>query len=346
MPKQRNCGCNGQKSKKKVACRTYSYVTKNPFDVGVAKQLQEDEFLVLLSGNHHSTTDFDDDKLPDWIGMGERPCREYKTIETDELVEMWQLNCKSCDDYCCHRRSFDVCHPNGFINYYLTNGTNRSQVVEIQEASVDTTSDDATLVLKVRVLEKGDDRLDLDGLSARMQRVSLVIDSRIDHTKHCPSKHHHKAHDDRKTEVVYGPAAAPSGPVQFGSTIGPTTTMGPTTTTTDQSKTATTTTTQSTQQTAQQVAQQQQQGEFGGKDDKKDKKHKKDKKDCEKKCKKKKGKKKKECMKKCKKHGKKGGRGEENEQDNETDLDPANYNGADGPQPEVNHFSRKKKSLM
>ena len=311
MSKQRNRGSNGHHSKKKPTCRTYSYVTKNPFDVGVAKSLEEDEFLVLLSGNNHSTTDFDGDKLPDWIGMGERPCREYKTIDTNELVEMWQLKCNPAEDYCCHRRSFDVCHPNGYINYYLTNGTNRSQVVEIIEANVDTTGDDETLVLRVRVLEKGDDGLDLDGLSARMQRVSLVIDSRIDHTKRCPSKHHHSSHDLRNIEVVQAPAA---GPVNFAA---PVVTTGPVDMShgpVDQSKTATTTTTQSTsaQQTAQQVAQQQQQGEFGDKGDKKDKKKKKkDKKDCSKKCKKMKGKKKKECMKKCKKHDKKGGRATE-----------------------------------
>ena len=286
-------GCKGALGVRNVngkkTCATYSYVTKNPFDVGIAKALGGDEYLVLLSGNHHKSSDYDKDKLPDWIAMGERPCREYKTVETDELVQMWHMDYHPKEDPCLHKRSFDVCHPNGFINYYLSNGTNRSQVVEILEANVDTTQEDPTFVLKVKVLEKGDDRLELDGLFPRMFRVSLVVDSRKDDKRK-------ENHTDRKTVIAYPPA---TGPVEFGSqavVTGAQELSGPVTTTT--------TTTQDT--TQQQLAQQQQQmGKFG---DDKGKKNKKDKKDKCKKCHKMKNKQqKKKCLKKCKKGGGGGG---------------------------------------
>merc|ERR1711998_142820 len=90
-------GSGSKKHKKEKKCRSYSFVTKNPYDVGITKSLSGGEFLVLLSGNHHATTDFDRDRLPDWIAIGERPCRQYKNLTTEELVEFWGLKKKACN---------------------------------------------------------------------------------------------------------------------------------------------------------------------------------------------------------------------------------------------------------
>lgn len=278
------CGCNTScactkpsppKCKGNKKCKSYSFVTKNPFDVAIAKKLSDnendDEYLVLLSGNNHSLSDYDHDNLPDWVAMGERPCRVYKTVTTTELIDIWQLKNDSCN--CSRKASFDICHPNGYINYYLTNGTNRSQVVEIKDATVDTSQADPTLVLKVKLLQKGDSRLDLDGLYPRMFRVSLVIDQYCTIPKL-------KNSNSRSTTIAYGPASPPSNY-----------TFAPNYNQADYSKMMGPTTTQTTQQTSQQVAQQQQHIGSSGKNDK-DKKKKKNK------CKGLKGKEKKECLKK------------------------------------------------
>jgi hypothetical protein len=284
-----SCGCkSGKKHIKKEKCRAYSFVSKNPFDVGIAKQLEGNEYLVLLSGNHHSVSDYDHNKLPDFVGIGERPCRNYKTLTADELVNIWHIDKKYCDDPCFTKKSFKICHPNGFLNYYLTNGTNRSQVVEISEATIDTSQSDPALVLKVKILNKSDERLDLDGLYPRMFRVSLVID-------HYGKIHNHTknhSNSNRNTTVVQAP---PSNYTFAPDYADYSKMMGPTTTTTAN-------TTQSNQQTTQQqLAQQQQMGD-GKKDDKKGKKKNAKKKNC-KKIKDKK--KRKECIKKKKENEKK-----------------------------------------
>lgn len=62
------CGCNTScactkprppKCKGNKKCKSYSFVTKNPFDVGIAKELSDNEYLVLLSGNNHALSDYD-----------------------------------------------------------------------------------------------------------------------------------------------------------------------------------------------------------------------------------------------------------------------------------------------
>ena len=299
-----SCGCQAVSScgyhsngvhhghSKEKHCRAYNFVSKNPFDVGIAKQLDDvgDEYLILLSGNHHSVSDYDHDNLPDWVAMGERPCRIYKTIATDELVSIWDHNGSCWDDPCYTKKSFKKCPPNGFLNFYLTNGTNRSQVVEIRDAKVDRSQADPTLVLKVKVLHKGDDRLDLDGLFPRMFRVSLVIDhyGKLGHLK---KGGHHKTRESGAVTVVNPPA-----PV-INTTIAPTTTVAPTVANT----------TVANQQQALQLAQQQQM------DKKEKRKH-------HKKCKKIKNKKKKEkCLKKHGLFGEDGEDGEEPEEGGEGD---------------------------
>merc|ERR1711934_345134 len=199
------CGCGypssgsgSKKHKKEKKCRSYSFVTKNPYDVGITKSLSGGEFLVLLSGNHHATSDFDKDRLPDWIAIGERPCRQYKNLTTEELVEFWGLKKKACNDPCLHRTSFDVCHPNGYVNYYTTDGYNRSQPIEITDATVDTSQNDHALVLKVKLLHQDGEGPQMDGLYPRMFKVALVLDG------FCHKKH------SNKRNVVFVPEAAPA----------------------------------------------------------------------------------------------------------------------------------------
>lgn len=205
-----SCGCptpscgQNKKHKKEKKCRTYSLVTKNPYDVGITKSLSSGEFLVLLSGNHHATTDFDRDRLPDWIALGERPCRQYKSLTTEELVEYWTLKKKPCNDPCLHKTSFDICHPNGFINYYTTDGYNRSQAIEVTDATVDSSQRDHALVLKVRLLHQDGEAPNLDGLYPRMFKVSLVLDG------WCYKKQHHKGRTPTIIPIMESAPAAPS----------------------------------------------------------------------------------------------------------------------------------------
>ena len=166
---------------KKQRCCNYSFVSKNPFDVAISKELEEDTFYVLLSGNHYSNSDYDKDSLPDWVAISDRPCRDYRTTTTAELIDLWHKDENPCGDICYTERSYEICHPNGYINYYLTNGMNKSQAVEILDAHMDDseTEKEPTLVLKVKLLHKSDNRNDMDGLNPNMYRVSVVIDSNI-----------------------------------------------------------------------------------------------------------------------------------------------------------------------
>merc|ERR1711934_521051 len=211
------CGCGypssgsgSKKSKKEKKCRTYSFVTKNPYDVGITKSLSSGEFLVLLSGNHHATTDFDRDRLPDWIALGERPCRQYKSLSTEELVEYWTLKKKPCNDPCLHKTSFDICHPNGFINYYTTDGYNRSQAIEVTDATVDSSQQDHALVLKVKLLHQDGEAPSLDGLYPRMFKVSLVLDGLC----------YKKQNNGRAPTIIPIMTAAPAAPTINLSNIG------------------------------------------------------------------------------------------------------------------------------
>ena len=235
-----NSGCGSKKHNKEKKCRSYSFVTKNPYDVGITKSMSNGEFLVLLSGNHHATSDYDKDRLPDWIAIGERPCRQYKNLTTEELVELWGLKKKACNDPCLHRTSFDVCHPNGYVNYYTTDGYNRSQPIEVTDATVDTSQNDHALVLKVKLLHQDGEGPQMDGLYPRMFKVALVLDG------FCHKKH------DNKRKVLFVPEAPPpaAAPVNIslsdiGSDDGATATGGQATSDVKQTTTATSTATAS-----------------------------------------------------------------------------------------------------
>ena len=279
-------------------CCTYSFVTKNPFDIAISKEYAPNHFLVLLSGNTHSNPPDNKSELPHWVKVANRPCRDYKSTNTKELVDLWTLNNNPCGDICYAERSYDVCHPNGYLNYYLTNGTNRSQVVEILHANLDESTNDPTLVLNVKLLSKSDDGENLDGLQTNMFRVSLVIDSIINKD--------HSTRSKSDVTIAYPPAAAFNNNYQAGATSN---IMGPNTVDSSKNTTQDTTTTQTT--IAQQQQQQQQQMGDG-----KQKKHNHS---CKHKCRKEKNKKKKkECEKKCKK------KKEEKNSENDDDKDNSN----------------------
>jgi hypothetical protein len=304
MSQNRDCGCDcsSKPKHKKCKCRSYFYAAKNPFDVGISKHMGDGEYLVLLSGNRHGTTDFDGDQLPDWVGIGERPCRHYRTLTTEELVSLWK-DPKKCYDKCMRRTTFRQVHPNGYFNFYTTDGLNRSAMVEIIDTKIEVAiTGESTLCMTVKPANNDDGRLVLDGLDPHMFRVNLSVNP-VQAPKHHRDGTRGDSNDRANIVMASPPVFNYVGPVD--QSHGPTITdsskmMGPTTTTT---------TTQSNQQTtAQQQAQQQQQGDGGGKKDKKDKKDKKHKKKHDK-CKHLKGKKKKECEKKHKHHHGGGGGG-------------------------------------
>ena len=284
-----NCGCDCkvESKPKKCKCRSYFYAAKNPFDVGIAKAMSGGEYLVLLSGNHHGTTDYDRDHLPDLIGIGERPCRHYRTLTTEEFVSLWK-DPSNCHDVCMRKTSFRRVHPNGYLNFYTTDGINRSAMVEITDAKIEVANTgESTLCLMVRLASNDDGRLELDGLDPHMFRVNLSVNP-----VQAPKHHRHGTRGDTRTNIVMAsPPVTTIAPVITGSGN----VSGPTTTTTAN-------TTQSTTQSNQQVAQQQQQQQQMGAPDKDKDKKKKKKKKGHHKCKHLKGKKKKECEKKHKKH--------------------------------------------
>lgn len=298
MSQNSNCGCDcsNKPNHTKCRCKSYFYAAKNPFDVGIAKEMGDGEYLVLLSGNRHGTTDFDGDQLPDWIGIGERPCRHYRTLTTEELVSLWKDPSKGYDD-CMRRTTFRQVHPNGYFNFYTTDGLNRSTMVEITDAKIEVaTTGESTLCVMVRIANNDDDRLVLDGLDSHMFRVNLSVNP-----VRAPKNHRNGHRMERKVDIVM--PSPPPAPV-FNNA--PTVTMGHQAAGQQHSDSSkmmgpTNVTTQSNQQTAQQqLAQQQQMG--SGKEDKK-KHDKKKKKKCLKKCEDKKGKKKKKCKHECNKKG-------------------------------------------
>jgi hypothetical protein len=170
------CG-SGSGSKHGKHCKTYTIATKNPFDVGVASISDNNEYIVVLTGDNHSTSDFDGDNLPDWVGVGERPGRTYQTLTTKELVELFKRHRGRCDDPCLNLTTYKTVCPNAFITFSLVNGLPQSAAVEILDARIDHDDRGPMLCFRVKILHPDDDRLVLDGLHTRMFRVNLVIDA-------------------------------------------------------------------------------------------------------------------------------------------------------------------------
>lgn len=170
------CGCkSGTKHAKH--CKTYIISTKNPFDVGVSSVSDNNEFTIILSGDNHSTTDFDGDRLPDWVGVGERPCRTYQTLTTKEVVELFKRCRGPCGDPCLNLTTYKTLCPNAFITYSLVNGLPQSAAVEILDARLDSDDRGPLLCFRAKMLHNDDNRLVLDGLHTRMFRVNLIIDA-------------------------------------------------------------------------------------------------------------------------------------------------------------------------
>lgn len=184
--KKENNGCNGCGSKRgggdgnrsgKKHCKTYTLVTKNPYDVGVASITDNNEYILVLSGGHHSTSDFDGDELPDWIGVGERPCRTYQTLSTKDIVELFKRCREYCDQSCHNLTTYKTLCPNAFITYNLVNDLPKSAAVEILDAKLDEDDTGPLICFRVKLLENDDDRLILEELHTRMFRVNLTIDA-------------------------------------------------------------------------------------------------------------------------------------------------------------------------
>ena len=54
---------------KDESCNKHIIVSKNPFNIGAVSKLDNNRYLILLSGNYNSY-DANYDSLPDWIRLG------------------------------------------------------------------------------------------------------------------------------------------------------------------------------------------------------------------------------------------------------------------------------------
>lgn len=224
-----------------LKCRRYFFGNRSPFSVGVSKPFEGNKHLLLLSGNFLGKTELDNNGLPDFVAVGERPCRYYGMITSNQFTSLWLSNqCGGCRKPC-----FKKCPPNAFVNFTNVSGQHLSAGIKILDAHLENgdLGGEQTLVMVFRYLHSEDKPYHLDKFDSRIFNVSMNIDAaRVRNLFENVS-----AHRDGGETVIYNPVE---------------TVMGPTTTTT-----------QATEQALQQAAQQE--GKFGGKHHKKHKKHKK-----------------------------------------------------------------------
>lgn len=216
-------------------CRRYFFGNRSPFSVGVSKAFEGNKHLLLLSGNFLGKTDLDNDGLPDFVAVGERPCRYYGMITTKQFTSLWHRD--HGKDF--GKPCFKKCPPNAFVNFTNVSGQHLSAGVKILDAHLEhgDTQGEQTLVIVFRYLHSEDKPYHLDKFDSRIFNVSMNVDA--GKVK--------KFEEQHRGTLIYNPVE---------------TTMGPTITTT-----------QAVEQAAQQAAQQQ--GSFGAKHHKKHKKHKK-----------------------------------------------------------------------
>ena len=182
----KGCGsCPSKVAKRLSKCATYTITTKSPFDVGVATEHEVEggnsrEFLLLLSGRHHASEDEDKDSLPDWVGVGRRPCRVYRSVSTGDLLDLFQRR-RNSDDPCKNTTSYKSLHPNAILHYNLVTGVARTSSVEILEVHTESDGRGPILAVHVRCLEpeNEEDGSEQEDLPSRLFAVNVTID----HTK-------------------------------------------------------------------------------------------------------------------------------------------------------------------
>jgi len=170
-----NRGCCGNKVVKHKHCRKYTIASRNPFDVGIVSAQGDGTYLILLSGDYRGEVDVDQDGLPDWVGLGERPCRNYCSISTDKLVNLWNSTIKECSTYCNEHVSYKTLHPNALLNYNLVNDDSNCCAVEVTNATIESDGRGKILSLVVKPLASNDGD-DLDRLASRIYNINVVID--------------------------------------------------------------------------------------------------------------------------------------------------------------------------
>ena len=182
--KQTKCNtCNSCDDKPKSVCKKYSLACRNPFDVGSVTSSDNGEYIILLSGKTHLDADQDKDGLPDWIGIGERPCKKYTSISTNHLIKLWNTK-RTCDSACLRNTTFKSINPNGFITYKLVDDQSKSTAIKILNASLETDGLGNSLKLVVKLLSNESHHKDLNALPTHLFNVNLFIDGlRLD-TKH------------------------------------------------------------------------------------------------------------------------------------------------------------------
>lgn len=237
-----DCGCKSNHDGLK--CRRYFFGNRSPFSVGVSKPFEGNKHLLLLSGNFLGKTELDNNGLPDFVAVGERPCRYYGMITSNQFTSLWLPNqCGRCRKPC-----FKKCPPNAFVNFTNVSGQHLSAGIKILDAHLENgdLEGEQTLVMVFRYLHSEDKPYHLDKFDSRIFNVSMNIDAaRVRKLFESVSGNRDGA------TIIYNPVETDN-----------VTTLGPTVTTT-----------QAAEQALQQAAQQQ--GTFGAKHHKKHKKHKK-----------------------------------------------------------------------
>lgn len=175
----KGCGsCPSRVAKQLKLCSTYTITTKSPFDIGVATEDgNNQEYLLLLSGRHHSSEDEDKDSLPDWVGVGRRPCRVYRSVSTGDLLDLFQRR-RDHDDPCKNTTSYKSLNPNAVLHYNLVTGIAQTTAVEILEVHTESDGRGPILAVRVRCLE-GEEGSEQEDLPTSLFAVNVTID----HTK-------------------------------------------------------------------------------------------------------------------------------------------------------------------
>lgn len=188
MPKcYGKCGpCNNDAHK----CCKYFIANRNPFDVGVSKQLDKNRHLLLLSGNLFGRTDIDADGLPDWVATGNRPCKFYDAISTHGFCSMWN---KSGGPF--HRSP-----PNAFVTFTNTSGHYLSTAIRVVDCKLEKNGHENTVAITYKYLKPEDDTPSLDRFDTRVFKVNFSFDSGRAGKALLASRKHLEAHRSQQQQ--------------------------------------------------------------------------------------------------------------------------------------------------
>lgn len=156
--------CSRKCKNKEISCYLSN---KNPFNVGITKINKNGDKVILLSGNITGTSDIDNDNLPDWLSIRQRPYKEVKTHPTKDIVNLWHLDKRISNDVT--HFPYNQVKPNGLLTYQSIKSEYKTVVVKVLEVNVDNSRNDSVLVVRVKELE--------GEIDSTLYKVSLVLDN-------------------------------------------------------------------------------------------------------------------------------------------------------------------------